>query len=165
MIALLLLQSLVVIVPMADPPRELTPASRTKPIEHYECRLVGVSGKPFKFVLRKEGEQGFYSDQVIQGKRFASVTPPTYRIVKDESGRFSAMTNRLQGYAHSDLFRDDAGNSSRFRRFGSDRKGWDTLQLDYYSSNSHEPQVFAGPCKVTMIDQLPLDHAPEGSSK
>jgi hypothetical protein len=167
MIAMLFLQAMVTVVPPEISPVGVTPAFLTKPIELYECRMVGITGEPFNLSLRKEGEQGFYEDAVVEGKRKASRTPLTYRIVKDDSGRLSAMTYHPvgEGLFRSDVFRDEVGNKAPFKRFGGDRLGWDTLELYYYSAGSSAPQRFGGPCKVTRIRQMPLDRDPTKGTK
>lgn len=164
---MLLLQATVTVVPEMSPPVEMTSAYMTKPIELYECRMVGIVGEAFNLNLRKEGEQGFYSDQMAAENRLASRTPPFFRILKDDSGRFSAMTYvpYPKPGLFSDLFRDGAGNSTKFRRWGSDSENSGMLEFKYYPVGSSRPQVFAGPCKITRIPQMPLDRDPTKGTK
>lgn len=167
MMATLLLQAAVTVAVPEMSPVEVTPAFLTKPIELYECRMVGISQEPFNLSLRKEGEQGFYEEAVVEGKRKASRTPPTYRIARADSDQFSAMIYQPvgDGLFRSDQFRDGAGNRASFTRFGGDRLGWDTLEFRYYPAGSSAPQVFSGPCKVTRIRQMPLGRDPTKVTK
>lgn len=160
--AMLLLQATVAVVPEMTPPVNVTPAFLTKPVELHECRMVGTAGDAFNLTLRKEGERGFDTDQVVGGERITSRTAPFFRILNDASGHFSGMkyiSSEKPGL-FSNLFRDEAGNSARFESWDSDGTGEGMLRLKYYSAGSRTLQVFAGPCKVTKTPQTPLDRDP-----
>jgi hypothetical protein len=162
---LLLLQAGVTFVPAMTPLPEPTPASRTRPIDHYDCRLIGESGSPLRLVVQREGHQGYLDETTLPDKPFVTTTPITFRILKDGTGLLGSMKYLSLGSLRrvGQTFKDDKGNIAVFTSdlWPEDKTKKAILSLYFYPKGAIEPQVYAGPCKVMRIEQLPLDHDPE----
>ena len=169
MLTLLLAAQPIVFVPVMVPIPEPTPASLTRSIDRLDCRVIGESGSPLHLVVQKEGDQGYLDETTSPGKPFATRTPITYRILEDGTGLLASMkylslgSLRRVGYT----FRDDNGNVAVFTSdlWPNDKTEKAILSLYFYPKGAIEPQVYAGPCKVMRIEQLPLDHDPKKGTK
>ncbi len=165
MILVLLLAAQPVFVPMMTPIPTPTPESRTAPIQHLDCHMVNESGAPFAMVVRREGGQGYPDETVLPGKPWASQTAFTFRILEDGTGLLSKMKFQERGSLRriGDTFSDELGTVAVFNADISrqDKADKAVLSLYVYHKAKAEPQIFAGPCKVTRIEQKPLEQDPE----
>lgn len=116
-------------------------------------------------VVRREGHQGFVDETTLPGKPFASRTEITFRVIEDGTGLLHAMNFQGLGSPRrvGHTFRDDNGNIAVFNSdlWPSDKTNKAILSMYFYAKGTDEPKIFAGPCKVTRIEQAPLDHDPK----
>ncbi|MFN2100587.1 hypothetical protein [Altererythrobacter sp. MF3-039] len=145
---------------------ELTPAYLTKPIHQYSCRMIGKSGEPFDLVWQWIGQRGYYDGPIMEdGIRAVSRTSASAKLISDSSGLFSSMRfERLGGLRVLGWqFADGTGNRVTFRSSRPENFPKASLAAYYYEEGAVTPQVFAGPCDVIEIDQVPLQSPPDKS--
>ena len=172
MIVHLLLQAApVLVVPVIDKPRELTPELLTKPINHFVCRMVGEAGHPYRLVWQIEGMQGYRTEPSSQFRDgYVTSTPAAFRILEDQSGQlgsFSYSDTRSRKKIGGAIFRDNSG-SEAVLQWDNDPGDQDTkasTQIYLYKRGVNEPEVFSGPCTVTKIAQAPLVSPPRTNSQ
>jgi hypothetical protein len=169
MIALLLLQSAPLFVPVAGLEPLPTPSSLTEPIHHFDCIMIGEDGATAKVVARREGRQGYLDVTTSPDKPFAARTKTTFRILEDGTGLLSKMQSveRQSSRWANYTLQDPNGNTAVFNSdlWPDDETNKAVLSLYYYPNGSDEPKAFAGPCKMNRIAQMPLDRDPKEGSK